>query len=49
MQEFIPNACSPVMGIQKSLSNGPIKQDSVKRLLNVQLQCHMSEQGQACA
>lgn len=30
------------------LHNGLIKEDSVKRLLNVQFQCRLSEQGRGC-
>jgi len=36
---------SPVIGVQKFLNNGPIKKNSMERLLSVQFQCHISEQG----
>ena len=40
--------CSPVRGIQKLLRNGPIKEDSVEKLLNVQYRCHMLRRGRGC-
>ncbi len=39
-------ACSPLIGIQMLLNNDPIKEDSVKKLTNVQFQYHKPEQGQ---
>ena len=44
---FLPNS-SLVTAVQKLSNNGPITEDYVDGQLNVQFQCHKSEQGQGC-